>query len=122
MVGSGGVSSVSVFSGSGASRGSGSSVGPIVGSTAGSIGFGVAESPALSPPQDTHFCFESGLSAPHAEHVQIKVSAESASRSGSFCFVLCLIDRRFMNELFRLTGLRACNCTGTKTSSRRSHR
>src|SRR5207244_7804004 len=83
-----------------ASRGSGSSVGSIVGSTAGSIGFGVAESPALSPPQDTQVCFESGLSAPHAEHVQIRVSAESASRSGSFCFALCLIDRRFMNALF----------------------
>ena len=105
MVGSEGVSSTSVFSCSGASRGSGSSsaAGSIVGSTMGSIGFGAAESPALSPPQDTQVCFESGLSAPHAEHVQISVSADSASRSGSFAFALCLIDGRFMNELFCLT-------------------
>ena len=126
MDGSDGVSSASAFCGSGASKGSGSSSSYIfdsaVGSTVGSIGFGVAESPALSPPHDTQVCFESGLSAPHALHVQIRVSADSASRSGSFCFVLRFTDRRFMDAQLCRTRFRACNYAGTKTARCRSHR
>src|SRR6059058_2145269 len=96
IVGSGGVSSASIFSGSEASNGSGSSS---------SSAFGVAVSPALAPPHDMHDCLESGLSAPHAEHVQIRVSTDSTSKSGSFCFVLRFIDGRFMASLF---GLPSC--------------
>src|SRR6266702_3583895 len=108
IVGSGGVSSACIFSGSD--------------SSSGSAGFGVAVSPALAPPHDMHACLESGLSAPHAEHVQIRVSADSASRSGSFCFVLRFIDGRFMAALFGSTALRACNCAGTKSDGCREHR
>src|SRR5213594_435818 len=97
IVGSGGVSSASIFSGSEASSGSGSS--------SGSSAFGVAVSPARAPPHDMHNCLESGLSAPHAEHVQIRVSADSTSKSGSFCLVLRFIDGRFMASLF---GLPSC--------------
>src|SRR2546426_2549999 len=77
IVGSGGVSSASIFSGSEASSGSGSSSSFGSCSSSGSAGFGVAVSPALAPPHDMHACLESGLSAPHAEHVQMRVSADS---------------------------------------------
>src|SRR5436309_14524345 len=105
IVGSGGVSSASVFSGSEASSGSGSSSSLGSCSSTGSGAFGVAVSPALAPPHDMHDCLESGLSAPHAEHVQIRFSADSAANSESFCFVLRFIDGRFMASLF---GLPSC--------------
>src|SRR5712691_5396315 len=106
IVGSGGVSSESIFSGSEASSGSGSSSSFGCCSSSGSAAFGVAVSPALAPPHDMHDCLESGLSAPQAEQVQIRVSANSASRSGSFCFVLRFIDRRFIAALFGFTAFR----------------
>src|SRR5207245_9784692 len=67
---------------------------------------GVASSPALAQQHDMHDCLESGLSAPQAEHVQMRVSADSASRSGSFCFVLRFIVRRFIAELFEIPSTR----------------
>src|SRR3989475_6259715 len=103
--GSEGVSSASIFSGSEASSGSGSSSSFGSCSSTGSGAIGVAVSPALAPPHDMHDCLESGLSAPHADHVQIRVSTDSTSKSGSFCFVLRFIDGRFMASLF---GLQSC--------------